>query len=165
MAVNDIRAVAARQTYLQRRSGTISEKEIDSLNHINGHSSKTVSQFYLSHSYASYVEDGRKLYDSMDALTPADSPFKNPPPLLQWGVKHPQYNFEGKRIEWTKYESDYVGKYVDGHNEHNVYANCLRVIAKDPVAIEHFHKRHTENSARLKYGYEKYCKEKKKYLI
>ena len=101
----------------------------------------------------------------MDALTPADSPFKNPPPLLQWGVKHPQYNFDGKRIEWTKYESDYVGKYVDEHNEHNVYASCLRVITNDPGAVEQFHKRHTANSVRLKYGYEKYCKEKNTFLI
>jgi hypothetical protein len=68
LTVNDVRAFAATQTYLQRRSGSISERDIDSLNHINGHSSKTASQFYLSHSYASYVEDGRKIYDSMDAL-------------------------------------------------------------------------------------------------
>jgi hypothetical protein len=165
MTVTDIRGLAASETYIQHRSGKISQKQMDSLDHIAGHSSKTMKRFYLCHSYDSYAKDGQEIFDSLDALTPADSPFKNPPPPLQWGIKHPQYKLEGKRIEWTKYESDYVGKYVDGHNEHNVYANCLRVIAKDPVAVEYFHKRHTENSTRLKYGYDKYCKEKNNILI
>ena len=129
MTVTDIRSLAATQAFHQRRSGAITEKEMDSLNRINGHSSKTVNQFYLSHSFASYVEDGRKVYESMDALTPADSPFRNPPPPLRWGIKHPQGNLDGKRVEWTEYETNYVGNYVSQHQEHhNVFANCLKII-------------------------------------
>jgi hypothetical protein len=161
MTVSDIIGLAASEAFIQHRSGNITDRQMDSLNHIAGHSSRTMKQFYLTHSYKTYVRDGQQIFDSLESLTPADSPFKNPPPLLQWGTKHPQYKVDGQRIEWTDYEAHYVGRFVEQNRERasHVYAKCLKAIRNDPIAVENFHIRHVESSSRLKYGYDKYVKD------
>jgi hypothetical protein len=164
MTVTDIRDLIASETLIQQRYGTISNAQVDSLDHIAGHSSRTKSKFYLSHSFDTYVEEGNEVYKSIGALTPQKSVFRNPPTPLEWGTDHPHYEEQGSRIPWTDFERDYVGKFVEKNKKRytNVYSECLKAISKDQRAVSQFHRHHVESTGRVKYGYDKYIESKDK---
>jgi hypothetical protein len=78
------------------------------------------------------------------------------------GWKHEYFGRTNlRRIPWSTYELDYISKWCFKHgNANNVMANCLENIRSDKEALQHFHPHHIRDSARLRYGYEIWKRQK-----
>jgi hypothetical protein len=82
-------------------------------------------------------------------------------PASNIGIAHPCYQFEGRRITWTKNEVNHVGTWCKAYEAEypaaqNIVAKCLDAILKDKKVREHFHPHHLIDSSRLRWGWKKY---------
>ena len=85
-------------------------------------------------------------------------------PASNIGIAHPCYQFEGRRITWTKFEVHHVGTWCKAYEEEfpaaqNLVAKCLDSILKDKEVREHFHPHHLMDSSRLRWGWKKYLEQ------
>ena len=77
------------------------------------------------------------------------------------GRLHPSIAGSGRTIPWTETEINIVGtwckRYRSQHpGNSNVVAGCLRYILNDNDIRQHFHPHHVMDSARLRWGWQKY---------
>lgn len=163
MTVTDCRLlveVQSEQHYLQ---GNITQAERECIHHISGHNSDTAKEYYLRHSYSNYVKGGKAVFDAIEAGTPSNTVFDDPPPAIEWGRLHPAYGSQTERVKWTRTEIEYVGKYCSQNSGmKNVYSSCLKTLRADVNMQPHFHYRHVSCSDRLKHGHIAYLNAKKK---
>ena len=85
-------------------------------------------------------------------------------PASNIGIAHPCYQFEGRRITWTKTEVQHVGTWCKAYEKdfpvaQNVVAKCLDSILKDKKVREYFHPHHLMDSSRLRWGWQKFLDE------
>ena len=80
------------------------------------------------------------------------------------GLKHPSFAESGRHITWTDTEIHIIGtwcsRYMAQHPGNNqIVAGCLKYILNDNEVRQHFHPHHVMDSARLRWGWQKYQEE------
>ena len=77
------------------------------------------------------------------------------------GLLHPSIANSGRKIHWTETEINIVGTWCERYKAQHpgntyVVAGCLRYILNDSDVRQHFHPHHLMDSARLRWGWERY---------
>ena len=111
MTVTDCRLLVEIQSEQHYLQGNITQAERESIHHISGHSSDTAKEYYLRHSFSNYIKGGQAVFEAIESSTPPNTVFDNPPPSIEWGTLHPEYESKGERVKWTNKEIQFVGKY------------------------------------------------------
>ncbi len=158
------------------RANIISPQERLAIQHINGHSSAVVEDFYLKLDRAADANDGRnafqKYFDHIGYGSETNSnsmtktigwPEKDDLMHAPWGTMHPSYSKttpKNMRFPWSEEELDYLQNWIQNNKEMLVHsgnrvARCLRYLKNDPVALPIFHVHHIMNSSRLRTGFDR----------
>lgn len=180
ITTNTIRSLvetSAGQLHLQ---GEINGTDRAAIMHINGHSSATVEKFYMKHNLKSDVTNAKCAFqkmlpgceqDSDGGMINSDDEMFGPDARASFSSSnsapreddipcvHPDILSPKKRIPWTSYEINFVGKWCDKNSKcPNMVAQCLKAIHSDSSIKSHFHPSHIEDSTRLRHGLQAYQK-------
>ena len=178
IGTNRIRSLVetTSEEMFQRSEITLAQKT--AIHDINGHSDSIVKDYYLREDRAKQVNLARQMFstqtkkedkDEDDDIDDIDtSPNLNPVKLwptedekvqADWGTEHPNYSDDKQRAEWSTAELKYIEIWKNANPNwkglSQPMAVCLRAIKRDARAIPIFHKRHVQDSARLRFGFEK----------
>jgi hypothetical protein len=172
VTTTNIRSLVETTAHNAMLEGTITSKERNAIQMINGHSSKTTEDYYHKHDRCAESKDARSGFSRLGVETdtdlepdPIEWPQQDDCVTPQFGAKHPDIGNDTSRAKWTEAEKSYIGKFCSRtKKEHphcyNVVAKCLQHILEDEDCHEIFHPRHVTDSSRLRFGWIKYQDER-----
>ncbi len=196
LTTTTIRSIVATETSVLSLSGDITPEQAKSSFNMGGHSGITCAKFYQKRDREIDVQNSRVVHNKLlkspqepkehvrgldfSLLSPQkneeemhdidfslDATISNDMPASNIGIAHPCYQFEGRRITWTKKEVRHVGSWCKAYQKEfpaalNVVAKCLESILQDKKVREYFHPHHLMDSTRLRWGWQKFLDEEDK---
>ena len=167
----NIRSLAEIMAKKAHDAGVITNVQRDAVQHINGHSSATTTDYYLRQSRMQDAINGQAAFealvrenDRLPLVTHPERTLNN----SQWGTEHPHRELSGERVPWSAFELNFVGTFCSDllHREPNqtytVVRSCLAHIKSDHNLIAKFHKHHTLDGSRLSYAWKKWKNDERK---
>jgi hypothetical protein len=191
LTTTTIRSIVATETSILSLSGDITPEQAKSSINMGGHSGVTCSKFYQKRDREIDVENSRAVHNKLikspqlpekahemngtesfscrevspeSSVGISDTTYNVAMQASNIGISHPCYQFEGRRITWTKTEVHHVGTWCKSYQKEfpaalNVVAKCLDSILSDKKVREHFHPHHLMDSSRLRWGWKKFLEE------
>ena len=163
ISTTNIRSLAEIMAKKAHDAGVINTVQREAIQHINGHSSATTTDYYLRQSRMQDAINGQAAFE---ALTRENERL----PLIafperhsrNWGTEHPHRDLSGERVPWSAFELDFVGSFCSAllskepKQAYTVVRSCLTHIKSDNSLVAKFHKHHTLDGSRLGYAWKKW---------
>ena len=173
VTTTDIRSLLETKAHEAMQSGGISPQQRDAISAVGGHSSQTVTDYYIKHNRSA---DRRNAYEAFGIMVPTQNsqsdeqeqdegfPDQDECKEPDVGIEHPEYKTERSKAKWTEKEIEYTGKWLIGvaQKNPNKQQPCFKElhahIMQDPEARKLFHRYHACSPQRLQWGKKAYEK-------
>ncbi len=164
------------------QTGLITTESRRAVEHVNGHSSAVVQNYYLHHDRTRDVHNARKVFDCVsDAAVPVeeDDWMLEPLPIeldgtsacagiaatwttedvnthISWGRDHPEFTRDKpNRVSWSAAEVQYIKEWMAKSppgSRNKLATRCWDAVIRDTNAHTIFHAHHMLNAGRFQNG-------------
>jgi hypothetical protein len=186
ITTNTIRSLVETSSGQLHMQGDINGVDRAAIMNINGHSSACTEKFYIKRSLSKDVSNARGVFQKLlpgidvdnevaiisdddeefganvrQSLANAAATATATTIVEETSCVHPDASSPNKRIPWTDYEVNFVGRWCKRNSCcPNVVAQCLKHIKSDPNIKKNFHPIHIADSSRLRHGLQAYNKKR-----
>jgi len=159
----NIRSLAEIMAKKAHDAGVINTVQREAMQHINGHSSATTTDYYLRESRMQDAINGQAAFAALTRENARLPLIANPERNNRnWGTEHPHRDLIGERVPWSAFELNFVGTFCsellrkEPKQAYTVVRSCLAHIKSDNNLVAQFHKHHTLDGSRLGYAWKKW---------